>query len=90
MNDGCIWLAACHKTQKVEMYKVKVLTVIGRGEKTLTHSGVGVCNFIPDRNHSANVLSVCLLVCVSGSTFLPPIVTQATLFGCVTATKLPP
>jgi hypothetical protein len=35
-------LVDCHKTQKVEMHKMKLLTVIGRGHKTHMHSGVWV------------------------------------------------
>jgi hypothetical protein len=42
IHDGCIWLAACHKTQKAETRNIRLLTVIGRGHKTLMHSGVGV------------------------------------------------
>lgn len=38
--DGCIWLVACHKTQKAEIPIMKLLTVIGRGHKTRMHSGV--------------------------------------------------
>jgi hypothetical protein len=42
VHDGCIWLVACHKIQKAEIRKMKLLAVIGRGHKTLMHIGVGV------------------------------------------------
>lgn len=58
--DGCIWLVACHKTQKAEIPIMKLLTVIGRGHKTRMHSGVCLCIFISDRNHSKNKLSACI------------------------------
>ena len=44
--DGCIWLVACHNTQKAEIREMKLLTVIGRGHKTLMHSGAGIVEVV--------------------------------------------
>jgi hypothetical protein len=46
IRDGCIWFVACPKTRKAKMREMKLLTVIGRGHKTLMHSGAGIVEVV--------------------------------------------
>jgi hypothetical protein len=63
--DGCIWFVACHKTQKAKMHEMKLLTVIGRGHKTLMHSGAAVV--VPLVSAVAFVVVVVVIIAISNN-----------------------